>query len=197
MDSLSDLWSVEPGHRKSRRHQRGCRHKTVRKESPCCRRIVQDLLKIWRKSASRIPDRSCSSSPDGGSRRGQLGGRDEVCNFGQSDERTRSNMTDGLEQIGALTAAWVSLLFIAASAFGSILRLGRRMGGPLVRPTGGGRGSTKVGGRVDPEAVARSRSATIREYRDLFPSRLSGQNSIRFRRQGSGRPGDSGRQIAD
>ena len=52
------------------------------------------------------------------------GGRDEVCNFGQSDERTRSNMTDGLEQIGALTAAWVSLLFIAASVFGSICALG-------------------------------------------------------------------------
>jgi len=33
-------------------------------------------------------------------------------------------MTDGLEQIGALAAAWVSLLFIAASVFGSICALG-------------------------------------------------------------------------
>ncbi len=33
-------------------------------------------------------------------------------------------MNYGLEQIGALTTAWLSLLFIAASVFGSICALG-------------------------------------------------------------------------
>ena len=47
----------------------------------------------------------------------------EVCRLKLRNEPDR-NMNDGLEQIGALTTAWLSLLFIAASVFGSICALG-------------------------------------------------------------------------
>jgi ceramide glucosyltransferase len=38
--------------------------------------------------------------------------------------RGHRNMTHGLEQIGALTTGWLSLLFVAASIFGSLCSLG-------------------------------------------------------------------------
>jgi ceramide glucosyltransferase len=62
------------------------------------------------------------------------------------------------------------------------------MGGALVRPTAGVRASSKVAGCLDPEAVVRSRSATIGDYRDLFPSRLSGKAQLVF---GAQHPNDN------
>jgi hypothetical protein len=43
-------------------------------------------------------------------------------------------MNYALEQIGVVTT-WLSLLFIAASVFGSICALGAPRGGAMVRPT--------------------------------------------------------------
>ncbi len=63
--------------------------------------------------------------------------RDEVCNSVKPGNEPGRKMNYGLEQLGALTTAWLSLLFIAASIFGCLCALGATWAARLfVRQTG-------------------------------------------------------------
>ena len=188
LDPRSDLRSAANPDYGSRPHSRDCRHESVRKESPCCHRIVQGLRTISAKIGVSNPGSITQFFAEmEGLDAVNSWGRGEVCNSVQSDEPTRSNMTDGLEQI-ARSRQPGCLYFSLPPAFLAHHANWCRMGGALVRPTAGVRASSKVAGCLDPEAVVRSRSATIGDYRDLFPSRLSGKAQLVF---GAQHPNDN------
>jgi Glycosyl transferase family 21 len=188
LDPRSDLRSVANPDYGSRPDSRDCRHESVRKESPCCHRIVQGLRTISAKIGVSNPGSITQFFAEiEGLDAVNSWGRGEVCNSVQSEEPTRSNITDGLEQI-ALTTTWWSLLFFAASVFGSSCALGAAWAA---------RWFVRQPASVPParwpdvsilKPLYGAEAQLIGDYGDLFPSRLFGKAQLVF---GAQHPNDN------
>jgi hypothetical protein len=142
----------------SRRCSRDCRHKTVRKAPPRRHRVVQGLRKISANIGVSDLGSITQFFANRGSRRGRLTrgqakfwsscgtNRTEQECWSRNDWRTHDSV---VAPFHCRERLWLDM------------RLGRRMGGAVVRPTAARIDANDVAKRINPEAAMRCRSAAL------------------------------------